>query len=404
MSEPQPRKRLDSGIDCKDPYDTNDCGKCKDSPSERRQCISLCTTTNDVCKRSAIPGLPTCWQHSESHIPMLQRKEITPRKSPCADCDNREPGLTLHMHPDNEANDVTDIRKFVEKYEGYSAIYPILGKRIAELNGNKICIFEAYRDSIEWDQVKQLLQKCEKDMVAFNIDVHDGEHANIIVVSHLLKTIEHFDPQGTCDDLMSNSYFRAGFTSILPEYTFVSSQETCPNIFFEGSGEYTSYLGPQSVLNIERPGSKYEGTCVVWCYWFLHHRIQYPRLSARDILNKMMHELDTVVPGFDAEQRISDFAFLLALTIPISLLSEETVCRRVDDERTCESMSSWHVDNYEVKLNSRPSKQDQDCNETSSLDDLESLARSHGMRFYSGWFQTHESKRNELLKKLGCSV
>ena len=76
MSEPQPRKRLDTGIDCKDPYDRNDCGKCRDPPSERRQCISLCSTTNAVCKRSAMPGLPTCWQHFESHIRDLDGSDL----------------------------------------------------------------------------------------------------------------------------------------------------------------------------------------------------------------------------------------------------------------------------------------------------------------------------------------
>ena len=114
------------------------------------------------------------------------------------------------------------------------------------------------------------------------------QHANIIIINLLQKTIERFDPHGGSTILDSSSnkriknikrvykqelideILRDKFKSVLPDYKYIDLSETCP------------YLGPQAKID------KFGGLCVTWSLMYFLLRVLNPKIKQSEINKKMI--------------------------------------------------------------------------------------------------------------------
>ncbi len=118
------------------------------------------------------------------------------------------------------------------------------------------------------------------------------QHANILIINLLHKTIERFDPHGgstfkkiknsvnsnnqhiinlkrTYKQELIDEILRDKFKSILPEYKYIDLSETCP------------YLGPQVKVD------KFNGLCITWSLMYFLLRVLNPDIKQSKI-NKFM--------------------------------------------------------------------------------------------------------------------
>ena len=81
----------------------------------------------------------------------------------------------------------------------------------------------------------------------------------------------------------------------LGAYTYLPPSEVCPD--FSVGSSYTNEFGErvdakkvgiQGFLNRNRKGSEFAGTCAIWSLWYLHVRLQSPRLGPTEALRKAM--------------------------------------------------------------------------------------------------------------------
>ena len=116
------------------------------------------------------------------------------------------------------------------------------------------------------------------------------QHANILIINLILKTIERFDPHGgsTFIDINSSDkvkriknlkkvykqelideILRSKFKTILPDFKYLDLNDTCP------------YLGPQAKVD------KFGGLCITWSLMYFLLRVLNPFLDQSQI-NKQM--------------------------------------------------------------------------------------------------------------------
>ena len=115
------------------------------------------------------------------------------------------------------------------------------------------------------------------------------QHANIIIINLLLKTIERFDPHGgsTFLDINNNDkriknlkkvykqelideILRDKFKTVLPDFKYLDLNVTCP------------YLGPQAKVD------KFGGLCITWSLMYFLLRVLNPSLNLSEINKKML--------------------------------------------------------------------------------------------------------------------
>jgi hypothetical protein len=113
------------------------------------------------------------------------------------------------------------------------------------------------------------------------------QHANILIINLLNKTIERFDPHGgstfqeiktskiipnlkrTYKQELIDEILRDKFKSILPEFKYIDLSETCP------------YLGPQVKAD------QFNGLCITWSLMYFLLRVLNPEKKQSEI-NKHM--------------------------------------------------------------------------------------------------------------------
>ena len=156
--------------------------------------------------------------------------------------------------------------------------------------------------------LKSTLDKCVRDkkyMIICDLDLRFGDeiyntvgHANTIIFDTKNKIIERFDPHGgsvylgeefkkpgrkdfkfgdikrkssaLADQEYIDSELKAKFKKILPEYTYMDTNDTCP------------YLGPQIKADA------YKGLCGTWTAMYMLLRVLNPQLKPADISSKMI--------------------------------------------------------------------------------------------------------------------
>jgi glutaredoxin len=150
------------------------------------------------------------------------------------------------------------------------------------------------------------IQTCDKDMVgvALNLDLGPGAgHANMLIIDRKRKQIEHFEPHGDAMGSMSkaqNEQFHNDVQAVmakagLADYKYLPPSEVCPD-FALGSSYVNEFgqkvnakkVGIQGFLNRNRARSEFAGTCAIWSLWYLHVRLQSPKLGPKQALKRAM--------------------------------------------------------------------------------------------------------------------
>jgi hypothetical protein len=155
--------------------------------------------------------------------------------------------------------------------------------------------------------LKSTLDKCVRDKkymvicslsLKFGDDITANVHANTIIFDTKNKIIERFDPHGgsvylgeefeklgrkdfkfgdikhksnaLADQEYIDSKLKKKFKKILPEYTYMDTNDTCP------------YLGPQIKADA------YTGLCGTWTTMYMLLRVLNPHLKPADITSRMI--------------------------------------------------------------------------------------------------------------------
>lgn len=112
-------------------------------------------------------------------------------------------------------------------------------------------------------------------------------HANMVVVNHLRKEVEHYEPLGDrAGPAMNRSVkdqeihaVRELFAKLFPGYKYIRPVIACPKKIG---------VGPQSFLNTYVPTSVFGGTCMVWSYWIMNLRLANPSMDSTKLLEYAM--------------------------------------------------------------------------------------------------------------------
>lgn len=130
-----------------------------------------------------------------------------------------------------------------------------------------------------------------------NLVGKDGLHANAIIVDHVRKEYERFEPRGALpepresivNDIMDKE-FRAYFS--LQGYTYISPSSFCPLVGRIERKKKKSKLsmakpyGPQSWAK----KGDVKGTCIFWSLYYIEQRLLHPELSRNDFMHLLMQK------------------------------------------------------------------------------------------------------------------
>ena len=118
------------------------------------------------------------------------------------------------------------------------------------------------------------------NIVMINIQVKDGDHANVALINNINRTIEYFEPHGHRKNKNSEILGHKGiyiqkakllkdeFKKLLPEHSFLNVNE------------YNKKTSFQTLLDPDENS----GFCVIWCLLFVHYRLLNPHV----LLSRLM--------------------------------------------------------------------------------------------------------------------
>jgi hypothetical protein len=164
-------------------------------------------------------------------------------------------------------------------------------KRIHKPNSYTFVIPDTLKDNLYFCNAKN------KHMVFLNlflVTTQNGrivyQHANIIIINTMQKTIERFDPHGgsTLYEInesknkqiknlkriykqeLIDEILKDKFKSVIPEYKYIALSETCP------------YLGPQTKVDA------FHGLCITWSLMYFLLRVLNPEMKQSEINKRMI--------------------------------------------------------------------------------------------------------------------
>jgi hypothetical protein len=120
-----------------------------------------------------------------------------------------------------------------------------------------------------------------------NIQVKDGNHANVALVNNINKTIEYFEPHGHRKNKNSEiegikgiynqkaKLLKDVFNKLLPDHTFLNVTE------------YNKKTSFQTLLDPDENS----GFCVIWCILFIHYRLLNPHI----LLSRLITHIDKTI-------------------------------------------------------------------------------------------------------------
>lgn len=116
------------------------------------------------------------------------------------------------------------------------------------------------------------------DITVIPIDIYDLNigHKNILIVNHVTKEIEYFDPMGPNVTFYSfETQLKERLFNMFPDYKFIELHEFCQ-------------IGPQQNNN----------TCVLWTLLYQKLRIEYPTIPRSNIIQELRKEPNALIYGF----------------------------------------------------------------------------------------------------------
>ena len=146
------------------------------------------------------------------------------------------------------------------------------------------CWEEGTTNSIRIKKLPSLSFDKKFNIVMINIQVKDGNHANVALVNNINKTIEYFEPHGHRKNKNSEIEGHKGiynqkakllkdvFNKLLPDHTFLNVTE------------YNKKTSFQTLLDPDENS----GFCVIWCLLFVHYRLLNPLI----LLSRLITHID----------------------------------------------------------------------------------------------------------------
>ena len=132
-------------------------------------------------------------------------------------------------------------------------------------------------------QLKNDIQNCNKQFIVayLSLSLPGSGHANALIIDNYNKTIERFEPHGISENKKTyklgnliDNFFKTYFN----KYKYFSPLDFCP------------YYGPQSLHGISDKRSEH-GFCVGWSWWYVLHRISYPDVDRKELLDILLTKL-----------------------------------------------------------------------------------------------------------------
>jgi len=151
------------------------------------------------------------------------------------------------------------------------------------------CWEEGTANSIRIKKLPSLSFDKKFNIVMINIQVKDGNHANVALVNNINKTIEYFEPHGHRKNKNSKigdfkgiylkklAFLKGIFKNILPEYTFVNVVD------HKRTTSFQTKIDPDDNT----------GFCVTWCILYAHYRCLNPNLLLIRLLNHLEETITT---------------------------------------------------------------------------------------------------------------
>ncbi len=270
--------------------------------------------------------------------------------------DGGRPATVPEEKSDDGGRPVTVSGEFKQTMVYKHAIYASLAfseaamKEIQKLHINKLCVWGAllyffrregefgvllnrgrtpeHRKPVDVSQMAEFIKQCKRkskeSLVCFYLGFSTGRsgHANVLVVNHHRKAVEHFEPWGTREDEKLLQKTEELMQRVLPEYEYFQPVKTC--FSFKFISDVPTQRGPQSMLNHLLPRSVVGGTCAPWSIWYMNLRLKFPKLHPADVLRQATELIfdvssDTwdrgLTPGCLDSFRNLDLTFLTTLCL-----------------------------------------------------------------------------------------
>jgi len=164
------------------------------------------------------------------------------------------------------------------------------------------------RMSLDWDANKGELyawpgfsneiKQCTQNLMVISVIMRvvlEGEtqsrgHSNLIIINHISKTIERFEPYGYSMIV----YVING----LDKELYKLFEKELPGYEYHGAFFRNCPTGPQRLQSAEPDAKKLPiknlpgGWCAAWSVWFTHMQLLHPQVKAHDLMTTMMKSLE----------------------------------------------------------------------------------------------------------------
>jgi len=143
------------------------------------------------------------------------------------------------------------------------------------LNFEIFWIFQQLIFPTNLESIIKLFHNSKKEflIIPLAIELHNGAHANCIIIDKRFKTIERFEPHGKKEPInfvynrqLLDSLLEKYFEQFLPKYKYLSPEETQ----FDSGFQRLETHETDKYKKIGDPS----GFCVMWCLWYIEQRVK----------------------------------------------------------------------------------------------------------------------------------
>lgn len=169
-------------------------------------------------------------------------------------------------------------------------------------------------------------------VIPLGIELHNGSHANILIIDKENKTIERFEPNGAnyplglnynpklLDTILENKFIDYNLVLVKP-------QDFLPNIGFQ----ILENLEESKCRRIGDPN----GFCGVWCTWWAYHRLKNPTINNKDLAVSLIQAIKMGPKSF--KNLIRGFSYYI-VEVRDNILKKFNV-----------DINDWMVNNIEIE-------------------------------------------------------
>ena len=168
-------------------------------------------------------------------------------------------------------------------------------------------------------------------VIPLGIELHNGSHANILIIDKDNKKIERFEPNGSNYPLGLN--YNPNLLDSILENKFIDY-----NLELVKPIDYLPTIGFQILENLEESKCKRigdpNGFCGVWCTWWAYHRLKNPKINSKELVVSLIQAIKMGPKSF--KNLIRNFSYYI-VEIRDNLLKKFNV-----------DINDWMVNNIEI--------------------------------------------------------